>query len=321
LLLSCSKNHSHTLHGRTIFIKASKLYLNMRDSLLEELDRWRNKIVGNEFDKDLVNGSKSNLTANIAKFFNQLLLKLKLEYTNRTKIRQKIEMRSSEIIELTNMIIAEVKLMSNKEVLVVIDDLDKLDLNIAEDIFYRRQITLTQPSCNIIYIMPLALHYSSNFGQINQAFTNSYVLPNIAIKHKDHSPNIEGINLMKEFVAKRMSLDLIDEDALEHAITISGGLFREMVNIINTAADESISRDDEKIRLDDVKGAESEIRNEFRRMLRSKDYDALKKIHESCDIEDAETCSELMHNLSVLEYRNDENWYDVHPAIVPLLEK
>jgi hypothetical protein len=29
----------------------------------------------------------------------------------------------------------------------------------------------------------------------------------------------------------------------------------------------------------------------------------------------------LLHSLSILEYQNDNNWFDVNPIIVPLLEK
>jgi hypothetical protein len=30
---------------------------------------------------------------------------------------------------------------------------------------------------------------------------------------------------------------------------------------------------------------------------------------------------ELLHNLSLLEYRNDETWGDVHPIVKPLLSR
>lgn len=306
--------------GAQTYLKAQEMGLMDRDSLLNELDKWRSTIE-KEVEKGFTTGGEGGISAGLANFFNQLLIKLKIEYTNRIKIRQTLQLRMAEMIDIINLIMNEVKLKSGNDVLVAIDDLDKPDLKIAEEIFYQRKESLTYPECNIIYTVPIALYYSQNFGQVKQNFTKSYVLPNVAITHKDHSPNIDGRNLMKEFVKKRMSPDLIDKDALEHAITISGGLFREMTRLIGSAGDEAISRDDEKIRLDDVKLAESEIRNEFRRMLRAKDYNALKKIHESCDIEDAETCAELMHNLSVLEYQNDGNWCDVHPAIVSLIEE
>ena len=156
---------------------------------------------------------------------------------------------------------------------------------------------------------------------MTQTFSGSYVLPNISItKREDRSPNKEGRAAMREFVAKRMSLDLIDEDAVKHAITISGGLFREMARIIRDAADNAIARGEERIEKQDVEEAESEIRNEFRRMLETEDYEALEEIYKTRKLRGAEICAKLLHNLSILEYRNKENWCDIHPVIIPLIE-
>lgn len=125
---------------------------------------------------------------------------------------------------------------------------------------------------------------------------------------------------MREFVEKRMSLDLIEKDALEYAISISGGVFREIARIMGMAADSAIARGEERIEKEDVEEAESEIRNESRRMLRTKDYGILNTIHETRNLRGLETCDELLHNLSIMEYQNRENWCDVHPVIVPLIE-
>jgi hypothetical protein len=116
-----------------------------------------------------------------------------------------------------------------------------------------------------------------------------------------------------------MSLDLIDEEALNYAIYISGGVFREMARVMSMAADNATARGAGKIGKQDVEDAESEIRNEFRRMLETEDYEALVKIHKSWELRGSEICEKLLHNLSILEYRNEENWCDVHPAVVPLI--
>ena len=125
---------------------------------------------------------------------------------------------------------------------------------------------------------------------------------------------------MKTFVKKRMSLELIDDDALEYAITISGGVFRDMARLIRSSADNAIGRGDEKIALIDVKQVESEIRNEYRRILETEDYKVLKEIHRNRKPMGSEIYAKLLYSQSILEYQNNENWYDVHPAIVPLIE-
>ncbi len=307
--------------GAQIFIEADKQAVTMRDSLLKQLREWGSAIE-QETESGRKIGVEGGLGIPLTDFFNKAQLKLRLEYESRKKIRSRIEARLSELMDIINLIVAEVELNSRKKVLVVIEDLDKTDLKTAKDLFYERQSSLTQPRCSIIYTVPIALLYSSEARQVTQAFPGEYVLPSVSItKRKTRDPNKGGRAVMKEFVRKRMSLDLIKPDALEHAITISGGVFREMARIVRDAADNAIARNVETIEKQDVERAESEIRNEFRRTLELKDYEELKKIYGSQELRGSDVCAKLLHNLSILEYRNKKNWYDIHPVIIPLLEE
>jgi len=307
--------------GAQIFIKATedgKLKLNK--GVLDELERWLGTIEIVREDTSLKSASVE-AEAGLKAVFIKLLGKLKVEYTTRDNIRQTIQPKISELIGIINLIINELVLNLNKKVLVVIEDLDKPDLKIAEELLYKRQTSLTSPSCCIIYTVPIGLLYCPDAPQVGQAFNRIYVLPNVSItKRDDLSPNPDGQETMRKFIEKRMSLDLIEENALKHAITISGGVFREMARIIRTSTINAIGRDAEIISLDDVEMVESEIRNEYRRILETQDYEALKVIHETRELKGSEICAKLLHELSILEYQNDDNWCDVHPTIIPLIE-
>ena len=300
--------------GAQIFIEArEKGKLRLKKKLLDELTRWVGAL-GTEESEQVDTGVEIGTDLKV------LQAKLKTGDTSRMNIRRNIEARLPAFVSITNLIIAEVEQKVGKKVLVAIDDLDKPDLEVARKLFYERQASLTLPACSIIYTIPIALLYSSDATQVKQPFTDSHILPNVTITNRrDRSPDHEGRMVMREFVKKRMSLDLIDEEALNYAIYVSGGVFREMARVISMAADNAIARGLEKIGKQDVEHAESEIRNEFRRMLETKDYEALAKIHKSRELRGSETCEKLLHNLSILEYRNEENWCDVHPAVVPLI--
>jgi hypothetical protein len=51
-----------------------------------------------------------------------------------------------------------------------------------------------------------------------------------------------------------------------------------------------------------------------------KDYDVLNEICKDNEIRWIEKTGHLLHNLSVLEYINDENWCDIHPTLEKLLK-
>lgn len=65
--------------------------------------------------------------------------------------------------------------------------------------------------------------------------------------------------------------------------------------------------------------AESEIRSDFKRMLTSEDYVILKSVCENNEMHGIEKIGHLLHNLSILEYMNDETWCDIHPTLEKLI--
>ena len=65
---------------------------------------------------------------------------------------------------------------------------------------------------------------------------------------------------------------------------------------------------------------ERERRSDFRRILQTDDYGILEEVYKNNDIRGIEQIGHLLHNLSVLEYENDENWCDIHPTLKNVLD-
>lgn len=60
--------------------------------------------------------------------------------------------------------------------------------------------------------------------------------------------------------------------------------------------------------------------DEIEILLDRSQRELLRAVHMDKDINNDEVHRELLHNLSVLEYKNDTVWYDVHPIILPLIQ-
>lgn len=84
--------------------------------------------------------------------------KLKADAVIREEIKQKFERKVSELIARINEIAAVVQIKSQKEVVVIIDDLDKLELGVVNDIYRDNIKALCQPNFRIIYTIPIAAH-------------------------------------------------------------------------------------------------------------------------------------------------------------------
>jgi hypothetical protein len=179
---------------------------------------------------------------------------------------------------------------------------------------------MMQPNCAIVYTVSSALFYSKEFDSIRD---QAIFLPNINLHPPLESERhlTEGYDTMRRFAFLRMDPKLIDGQALEDSITYSGGVFREMARIMRTAIGRARRRRVAKVESIDVEWATTEIRNEYRRILDKNDLAFLKKVHEHNRLEYNDRLRPLLQLLAILEYRNGENWCDIHPVLRRLLNE
>ena len=286
--------------------------------LLKDLNGWRGKV--EEEITTVTSGRISGFEvgAGIDAFFANASMKMKLEPTTRTLIRQVIDRDVTGLIDIINSIAAAVKSKEGRIPLILIDDLDKPNLQEAKAIFQERREIMMQPNCAIVYTVSSALFYSKDFDSIRD---QALFLPNVKL-HTHNFPDQhtkEGYETLQKFVSLRMDPALIDSQALDDAITYSGGVFREMARIMRTAIGRARRRRAVKIENIDVEWAATEIRNEYRRILDKEDLEILKNIHEKNRMEYNDRIRPLLQLLALLEYRNGENWCDVHPVLRKLL--
>ncbi len=290
------------------------------EQLLKELNSWRGKV---EKEIKTVLGGRngvSEIAASLEAFFVSAGMKMKLEPATRVELRQVFENDITGLIAVINNIAAAIYIREKRIPLILIDDLDKPDLDKARAIFHDRREIMMQPNCAIVYTVSSALFYSKEFDAIRD---QAIFLPNI-ILHPLLEPerhNREGYDTLRDFAHVRMNPDLVEPQALEDAITYSGGVFREMARIMRTAIGRARRRKVEKVECTDIDWATTEIRNEYRRILDKNDLAFLKKIHEHNRLEYNDRLRPLLQLLAILEYRNGENWCDIHPVLRKLLNE
>ncbi len=303
-----------------------QMYVQYRESggrlpknLLKELDAFRGRV---EKEITIVSSriAETELEAKLDAFFAQTGLKIKLEPKVRSIVRQVIEQSVTELIDLINIITTAIYNKTKRWPLVLIDDLDKPDIEHSRDIFYNHRETMLQPACPIVYTVSSPLFYSPEFEAIRD---RAIFLPNVKLHPKAKSTEKDkvGYQIMRMFTLKRIDPDLATDEAIEAATTVSGGVFREMARVMRSSVGRARLAKRAKIEIEDVEWAEAEIRSEYRRILTGEDRVLLRSVFERNELENPDRLGKLLQMLAVLEYRNAENWCDVHPALVKLLEE
>ena len=303
--------------------KAAKAHkLKLPPSLLSDLVGWFSTTL-REVEEDIAADAELETKADF--FFIKLLSRLKSEVHTRDIVRRQIESNLSDLLNCINAIIEEIrKQQDNRQILVIIDGLDKVyDLDTVMKVYYSGGINLLLPQCKIIYTVPLALFYTSQFGQVRVTFDDFFVLPNIKIRHRDGTPEEVGLDALTRLVNVRIKPELITSDALKELIELSGGLIHDLIYLAKDASSYARVRQGERIEQSDVNRAANKIRNVYRTMLKPEEYDELRHIYNNPSKQpfSSNIAQKLVHNLSLIEYRNDGTWWDVHPVVVPLLSE
>ncbi|MDJ0799363.1 MAG: ATP-binding protein [Calothrix sp. MO_167.B12] len=270
-------------------------------------------------------------------FFKLITTKLKIDSTIRYELKQEFERKISDLVARINEIAALIQVAVKQDVLVIIDDLDKLDLGRVNDIYRDNIKALCLPNFRIIYTIPIAVLRDKFLRPLIETETNDQivVMPVVKIfakgenRRADAQPRAGSMNVLCEILQKRIPDEILCRKSAETIVIYSGGVLRELIRIANECCRiclRLIRRHPEKdvaINDDVLDKAINNIRNDFAVPLGKVDYEILQTVYNNFmpeDPKDPEFLG-LLHGLSVLEYRNRQNWYDIHPIVVELLRE
>jgi AAA ATPase domain len=272
------------------------------------------------------------------KFFELITGKLKSEASVRYEIRQEFENNVTELVAKLNEIAAVIQDAAKKEVLVIIDDLDKLDLGVVKRIYQDHIKALFLPGFSIIFTAPVAcLRDTQLLMTINTEAGDQKVLmpvPKLLAKNERRkatpSYESEAIDTLCQILHKRIPSEILAPHVAQKIVLNSGGVLRELMRIANRCCRiclRSIRRNPDKtdVQIDEavLDEALQELRLEFEATLGRTDYSILQTTYEKFLPEDPkeQPFLDLLHGLQVLEYRNGDVWYDIHPIVVDLLQR
>lgn len=264
--------------------------------------------------------------------------KLKVDATIRQEIKQEFIRKTSELVEQINIIAAIIKSASGKNPLVIIDDLDKLDLGLVRDIFQDHIKALFSPNFTIIFTLPVsALREMRLKETIESASKDQIVFMRVSKlfakwerREADAKPKPEVMNQLKQLLSKRISSDILEAETAEKIILYSGGVLRELIRISNECCRICLrllrrypDRDDLKINHQILAEAVNKIRLDFELRLGLAEYEIVTTTYKELMPENPteQKFLDLLHGLYILEYRNHDLWYDVHPIVTESLQK
>lgn len=290
--------------------------------------------------------TETPISANLSVGFNLLNMiqgNLKSDATIRTELKQEFERKITELVRQIDLIAAAIQAASSKKVLVIIDDLDKIDLSVVEEVYKRNIKALFRPGFQIIFTTPIAALREATLRAMMITETNDQIVEMPVTKlfargerrKPDPQPIDSAIQTLCDVLEKRILADLLEPGIARQIVINSGGVLRELIRLANTCcriclrqirlamAEGQTDIDDIRINQAVLDEAIKDLRLDFETPLGKNEYEILVSVYERFEPDDPKEQKflDLLHALHTLEYRNDGVWYDTHPIVTDLLRR
>ena len=302
--------------GLELIRRATEQQLALKQEILDQIGSFA-RDVSRETETGYSDKGEAGVELNL--WAVKLAGKLGTEVATRVRVRENVQYRVSDLLESIDLLAHELERGGGRRVLVIVEDLDKTNFETARQLFYNYAVSILAPAVSIIYTFPTALRHDNDFIQVEANCPNVYILPNLKPERPDGSPDLGGLDSLRELLIRRVDLSLFTPNALTRLAELSSGIPRELIALGRQAALEARKRQLTVIDEAAVAGAARRRRNDYQVLLTSEQLELLGRIRRTKRVENDEAYRALLHNLSALEYRNDEVWYDVHPVVRPLL--
>ena len=228
------------------------------------------------------------------------------------------------VLDLLDQLVELLQRAEGKEVLIVVDDLDKVADRRAQGDFFSTKLTqLLRPRCRALYTYPMELERDPHYSSL-KAQKMRVVLRNVKLLrgHDDSGLREDGVRVLSEFIERRLGgpVDqVIDAAIVPTILRYSCGNFRELARIVSLGFECADMLERDRMDAECLSSALRILRQDYASFLPSY-RGVLRSVAMRRDEDIApELLAPLIQSLAVVEFPNDPGWLGVHPIIADLL--
>ena len=316
--------------GVRLLSTATKLNIQIPKDIQSSLLRWM------DTTRKTVAETTTKTEVRIGAEILGIGFKLQQERAFREELERKYEKRISELVGYIDRLASLIQIKMNKPVLVIIDDLDKLDLSVVETIYRDKVKALFSPAFRIVFTMPVSAIRESYIMRTLESESVALVqfpVTKFFSRENCHNPraepNARELKLFEDVLKKRFPTGLLAPGTARKISLLSGGVMRELMRLARECCTECMIELDidptlTDLQIDDqiLKAATGNLRDNFAREMGSQSlYDIAAQVYVTSKSVEGDGFTKLLHSLMILEYENGALWYDVHPLVLDLLHR
>jgi hypothetical protein len=315
--------------------------LDLADADLKPVHDYFSKVVstathGRESEVAISAGAKvkaPGLLAGLIDMFAGIRSDLKFAVNRETTVVSEVRKRPAELVHAVNALVEAVRagLRPREErLLIVVEDLDKLSLADARQVFILNAQLLASVNACIVYTIPLFTFHSPEAGVLSAQFDHTFSLPMVKVVNPDGTWS-SGHGTICDLVKRRLAPNLIEDDALKLLVEKTGGVLRHVFEVLNTVSLMASLRQP-PIRREHIDYGLTRLRGELATQIalppdRMEGLDSVKQLHDwLCEAAKRQRAGKplprtgepivqvLLQSCALVEY-NGRGWLGVHPLV------
>jgi hypothetical protein len=258
----------------------------------------------------------------------------------RNQLRQYLEPRTNSILqaineEILDKAIEQLKARGHKGLVVIVDNLDRVDTRAVasgrsqpEYLFLDRGEQLRRLKCHVVYTIPLALIFSSEYETLKNRLGGGIapkVLPMVLVRQRDGSDYEPGMSLLRQLVLARafpevpwnirpsMLVELFDNSlTLDRLCRVSGGHIRNLLGLLYSC----LQRQDPPFTRDCLEAVVKDYRDDLLLAIDDQEWELLFEVVSQQSIRGEFEYQRFLRSMFVFEYRDPVGrWFGISPAL------
>ncbi len=257
----------------------------------------------------------------------KLFANYKLDHDYRRKTREIFRVKKSDLLGTINDLIEDwyTDHSHGRKLLMIVDGMEKIrEKTLLDDIFYKSRNYLIDLNCRKIVAIPIPCARDAEITAVCSPIEH-FILrlkPNPLGGVDDPERVEKNKGLLREIVRRRIEdgclEKLIDAEAVEEAMRMSGGHIRQFIHILHEAAVRVRRLKGERVSVEDVTKAWQTLKTSMSGAIISGNIiallDEIRRTNVPTAADTAEFIGAVQGN-QILAYINGEPWFEVNPLI------
>ncbi|ABA21462.1 conserved hypothetical protein [Trichormus variabilis ATCC 29413] len=258
----------------------------------------------------------------------------------RNQLRQYLEPRTNNILQAINEEILEkaveqLKRRGQKGLVVIVDNLDRVDMRPVasgrtqpEYLFIDRGEQLRRLKCHVVYTIPLALIFSSEYETLKNRLGGGIapkVLPMVLVRQRDGSDYEPGMSLLRQLVLARAFPEVASQErqqlitelfeqteTLDRLCRVSGGHIRNLLGLLYSC----LQRQDPPFSRDCLEAVIKDYRDDLLLAIDECQWELLFDVMQQQSVKGESDYQSLLRSMYLFEYRDPVGrWFGISPAL------